>query len=342
MAGLMETLNSLRALRAPVLGRTEGRVRECAFAPNPGALRMMAYVPPGLARGAPLVVALHGCTQDAAAYDTGAGWSALAERAGFAVLCPEQVRANNQNTCFNWFEPGDVARGRGEVASIAGMVGRMAADFGLDRQRVFVTGLSAGGAMTAALLACYPELFAAGAIVAGLPFGSADSVQSALGAMHMGHSETATAWGGRVRAASPHQGPFPRVSVWHGTADHTVRPGNAQELAKQWTDVHGLSGPGRAVSMAGASRQVWADGQGRIAVELVMVPGLGHGVPVDPASGIGVPGPHILASGVSSTEHIAHFFGLVGAPAARAPGVPAGGAENPLARVLRTGKLPRM
>ena len=114
---------------------------------NPGALRMLAFVPPGLAPGAPLVVVLHGCTQTAAGYDAAAGWSALATAHGFALLFPEQVRGNNANGCFNWFETGDSRRGGGEAASIAHAVAAAVAQHRLDPARVFITGLSAGGAM---------------------------------------------------------------------------------------------------------------------------------------------------------------------------------------------------
>src|ERR1700685_3920100 len=88
------------------------------FGDNPGSLRMFTYVPPSLLKKAPLVVILHGCGQSAADYATGAGWITLADELGFAVLAPEQTRANNMNACFNWFQPGDNARGYGEAASI--------------------------------------------------------------------------------------------------------------------------------------------------------------------------------------------------------------------------------
>ncbi|MGA8900932.1 extracellular catalytic domain type 1 short-chain-length polyhydroxyalkanoate depolymerase, partial [Bradyrhizobium sp.] len=118
------------------------------FGSNPGALRMFSFVPPGLQDGCPLVVVLHGCTQSAASYDLGAGWSTLAERFGFALLLPEQQRLNNPNGCFNWFQSEDIERGHGEAASIRQMVMTMVSNHGIDPARVFVTGLSAGGAMT--------------------------------------------------------------------------------------------------------------------------------------------------------------------------------------------------
>ena len=102
------------------------------FGTNPGALKMFAFVPEPLPRAPALVVVLHGCGQSAAAYDFGTGWSTLAKRYGFALLMPEQQGSNNAHTCFNWFNPGDVARGRGEAASIRQMVARMVADHKID------------------------------------------------------------------------------------------------------------------------------------------------------------------------------------------------------------------
>src|SRR5665213_896580 len=143
------------------------------FGANPGALRMFLHAPKALPKKAPLVVILHGCTQDAAGYDAGSGWSQLADRAGFVVLAPEQTRENNTNGCFNWFQPGDTAHGEGEAASIRQMIECAVTTYDLDRKRIFITGLSAGGAMTAAKLGAYPEVFAGGAVIAGLAIGSA-------------------------------------------------------------------------------------------------------------------------------------------------------------------------
>src|SRR6195256_5936055 len=153
------------------------------FGTNPGALRMFAFVPEHLQRAPALVVVLHGCGQTAAGYDLGAGWSTLAKRYGFALLMPQQQRCNNANGCFNWFNPEDTARDSGEACSIRQMIARMVGDFGIDQRRIFVTGLSAGGAMTSVMLATYPEIFAGGAIIAGLPFGVATNVREALNGM---------------------------------------------------------------------------------------------------------------------------------------------------------------
>ena len=282
---------------------------------------MLSHVPPDLASGAALVVALHGCTQGAAAYAEGAGWTALADRHGFAVLAPEQRTANNANRCFTWFEPGDVTRGQGEAASIRAMIEQMILTHRLDRRRVFVTGLSAGGAMACALLATYPELFAGGAVIAGLPFGAAHNVQEAFGAMFQGRARPAAEWGGEVRGASPHPGPWPTVSVWHGDADATVQPSNGLEVARQWVEVHGLvPGTGVSQTVGRETRTVWAGNDGLPKVTLHRIAGLGHGTPLaaEGPDGCGTAGPYLLECGISSSLELAREWGLA-VRQARAP-----------------------
>ena len=279
--------------------------RFTGFAPNPGELDAFLYIPPGLAAGAPLVVVLHGCTQTAASFDRGSAWTARADTHGFAVLYPQQRAANNRSGCFNWFEPGDIARDKGEAQSIAAMVAAAVTAHAFDARRIYVTGLSAGGAMAAVLLATYPEVFAAGAIMAGLPYGVARDVGGALQAMAQPRPGTAAA----VRAASRHAGPWPRLSVWHGDADRTVALGNGTALARQWADIHGLDQP-VVEEQGGIPVLRWRGADGRVAVELWTVPGLGHGVAVNGARGRAA---HFLPAGVDSTAHTAAFFGLTDA-----------------------------
>ncbi|HWX50771.1 MAG TPA: PHB depolymerase family esterase [Roseomonas sp.] len=285
------------------------------FGSNPGRLRMLAYVPLGLPPGAPLVVALHGCTQTAAGYDRGCGWSEMADRLGFALLLPEQTRANNAYRCFNWFSPADTRRDAGEALSIRQMVAWMLERHGLDRSRVFISGLSAGGAMTSVMLATYPEVFAAGAILAGLPYGAATDASEALEVMRHAPPRSARERGDAVRAASAHAGPWPRVSVWQGEGDGTVQPGNAEEVLKQWLDLHDLAleAP-TAVERTGAVvHRRWCGPDGRVLVEAHRIAGMEHGVPLHPGSGagrIGVAGPHLLDVGISSTHGILRFWGL--------------------------------
>lgn len=279
------------------------------FGPNPGALRMLTYAPPSLSAHAPLVVVLHGCTQTAEGYDAAAGWTRLAAQEGFAVLYPEQQRSNNPQGCFNWFLPADSARGLGESRSIRGMIDAAIERYDSDPARVFVTGLSAGGAMASALLADYPDLFAGGAVIAGLPCGAAASMGEAFEAMARPRDKTPAQLGDLVRARSVHAGPWPRISIWHGGADSTVVPKNADALVKQWTDVHGAPLEDFREEAAGPlRRRVWSV-DGREIVELNLVPGMGHGTPLDAAAGE-PKAPFMLDVGLSSTRRIAAFWGL--------------------------------
>ena len=288
------------------------------FGDDPGGLKMLAYVPAKLAPRVPLVVILHGCTQTAPAYDHAAGWTTLAEQHGFAVLYPEQVRANNVNGCFNWFELGDMTRGGGEPASIVAAVATMIQRYDLDPARVFVTGLSAGGAMAATLLATYPDVFAAGAVIAGLPHGGATGVNAALGAMQSPPVKAARALGDKVRAASSFSGPWPRVMVWHGDADRTVAPANGDAVAAQWCNVHGLAGAPRVSANGRESIERWADASGVVQVELHRIAGMGHGTPIAAGENGMHAAPFMLDFGVPSSASIGAFWGIVPATAAAA------------------------
>ena len=283
------------------------------FGSNPGALRAWAHVPPGLGADAPLVVVLHGCTQDAAEYDTGAGWSQLADELGFIVLLPEQQRSNNPNLCFNWFSPIDSRRDSGEALSIRQMIAWLVEAHDVDERRIFVTGLSAGGAMASIMLATYPELFAGGAIIAGLPFGTAASVADAFSRMAGNGFPDEDRLAALVRAASPHRGPWPRISVWHGSADSTVNPANADRIIDQWHALHGVDTAAFEEEHVGRHiRRVWRNDAAQVVMEHNIITGMGHGTPLKThgADACGKAGPYMLEVGTSSTRAIAQSWGL--------------------------------
>ncbi|MFJ8692792.1 extracellular catalytic domain type 1 short-chain-length polyhydroxyalkanoate depolymerase [Streptomyces roseolilacinus] len=294
-----------------------GLTQVTGFGTNPGNLSMYAYAPDALPSGAPLVVALHGCTQSAGDYHAHSGWSKYADLYGFALVFPQTSSANNGNSCFNWFEPGDSARDRGEALSIRQMVDKAVSRYGSDTRRVYVTGLSAGGAMTANLLAAYPDVFAGGAVASGLPAYCAGSVTAAYSCMYAPQDRTPAQWGALVRAAAPAgTTSWPRVAIWQGTADTTVRPANATELRDQWTDVWGVGQtPSRTRSLAGGTTlSIHDDASGRPAVEVYSVPGMGHGLAVDPGGGTGqcgTAGAYYLDA-ICSSYHTALFWGLDG------------------------------
>jgi len=320
MGALGPTLSYLSRWRTaatlPPSGGPEGVLKiDQKFGSNPGELLMYTYIPKDLPKKAPLVVVLHGCLQTAEGYAVGAGWTALADKRGFALLAPEQTQFNNPNRCFNWFSPRDTARGKGEAGSIRQMVANMMRSGRFDRRRVFVTGLSAGGAMTSVMLAAYPEVFAGGAIVAGLPYGAASNVQQALSAMREAAPAEPAVWGKLVRRASSYKGPWPRVSVWHGDADETVAVANAEAIAAQWAYVHGFPAEGFQVDdYSGHERKRWLGKDGKAAIERINLKGVTHGTPITALGedAYGTVGPYLLETGVSSSRSILDFWGVGG------------------------------
>jgi poly(hydroxyalkanoate) depolymerase family esterase len=350
---LLSTLTSVKAWSDQVDAQ-ESRLHEVSgFGSNPGELKMCTYLPEGLPANAPLVVVLHGCTQSAASYNKGSGWSTVADRHGFALLFPQQQWNNNPLRCFNWFRPEDNERERGEPQSIVQMVDKMVAEHGLDRRRVYVTGTSSGGAMTTVMLASYPEVFAGGAVIAGVPYRTAKGLQEGLESIFQGRSRSAEEWGALVRAASAHQGPWPTLSVWHGDADTAVKPINAEELIKQWADVHGLDAkPSIEMRVDGYPRRVWLGANGEELIESYTITGMSHGAALDPGPEphqCGTAAPFFNAVGISSTHRIADFWGLLGersastgapdlAPGARRAGSGAATAAAIDAAAARTGE----
>lgn len=343
MAGSSRCILSLAALVATATAQADlidwsagtisdpGTVQEVAsFGPNPGNLRMFKYVPDDLPAGAPLVVVLHGCTQAADDYDIEAGWAKYAEVWDFALLMPQQKPENNAQLCFNWYVPAHTTRGLGEAASIRQMIEQMKRDHGVDPARVFVTGVSAGGAMTSVMLGNYPEVFAGGNVIAGIPFGCAYSLTEALLCMDPGQDLDPAVWGDKVRNATTHNGPWPRVTAWSGTEDLRVNYMNVRQIMKQWTDVHGIDqvadyqeiqrhGPGE-LSPENLDpddhlmlREVYESTRGRGLVETVLITNMDHGMAVAPGAAedeCGTERKNFLPVGVCTAYEVGKFWGL--------------------------------
>ncbi|MBV8933614.1 MAG: PHB depolymerase family esterase [Kutzneria sp.] len=301
------------AATEPVVTAGLGQVAD--FGPNPGNLGMFDYVPPGLPSGAPLVVALHGCSQSAQDYFAHSGWTKYADQWHFAVVFPQQSSANNILSCFNWFLPAEDGRGQGEAASIRQMVTYAASTFHIDPRRVYLTGLSAGGGMVADLLADYPDVFAAGSIDSGLPAQCATTSVEASGCQSGGQNRTPAQWGDLVRNSDRgYTGPWPRVAIWQGTADFTVNAANATELTEQWTNVWGIGQrPSSTKTLPGGTTEnIYNDGTGAPAVQTYTVAGMGHGLAVHPGAGAdqcGTVGAFFLDA-ICSTYYTALFWGL--------------------------------
>lgn len=198
-----------------------GRFEERQYAGPEGMMSYMLYRPAGMKAGTPLVIMLHGCTQTPENFALGTGMNALADEMGFIVAYPRQTPAANMQRCWNWFKPGDQQRDKGEPALITAIARQIISDHGANETRIYVAGLSAGGAAAAILGATYPDVFAAIGIHSGLACGAARDMPSAFAAMRNGpvrtHNETNSA-------------PFVPVITFHGDRDATVDPVNSAHI----------------------------------------------------------------------------------------------------------------
>jgi poly(hydroxyalkanoate) depolymerase family esterase len=286
-----------------------------SFGSNPGNIQMYDYVPTSAGSGAPLVVALHGCTQQATDYYNDSGWPKYADEWGFDVVFPNQTSSNNSEDCFDWYTPSDDSRGQGEAASIISMVDYMEAHYSIDPKRVYVTGLSAGGGMTADLLADYPDVFASGSIDSGLPAQCATSQTQAYTCMDSTVSNTVAQWAALAKNSdSGYTGTWPTVQIWQGTSDYTVSTANSTELMDQWTGVQGVSQTASSTESltGGTTEKDYDNSAGRPVVETFAISGMGHGLAVNPGSGAdqcGATGAYFL-SYICSTYYAATFWGL--------------------------------
>lgn len=243
-----------------------------SFSCAAGSRRYKLFVPSSAARGAPmpLVVMLHGCSQDADDFALGTGMNALAEERGFLVAYPRQSSSSNHMGCWNWFKAKDQIRESGEPAIIAGVTREIMEDFPVDAERVFVAGMSAGGAMAAILAVAYPDLYKAVGIHSGLHCGAATDLPSALAAMKHGAT---------LQGTAPPQANV-RTIVFQGGADRTVHPTNAETIVS--VARAGIEGAretverGLTASGAPYERIVIADASGAPQVEHWSMPGLGH------------------------------------------------------------------
>lgn len=295
--------------------QTTGWHAVTSFGSNPGNLNMYSYVPTGIVGNAPLVVVMHGCTQNATTVATQTGWNTLADRHKFNLVYPEQNSANNSSNCFNWFLQGDENRNQGEAYSIKQMVDYMKTHYSVDTNQIFVTGLSAGACMTNVMLACYPDVFKAGVVMAGAPY------KAGASALY-GYTTTIspTAWGDSVKTGYPgYTGAYPKVAVFQGSADPVVSPSNETEIMKQWTNVHGATQtPASTISSFNGNpyvtKNIYNDPSGNEVVETYTISGMGHAVPLDTGScyqQCGQTGTYALEVYLSSAFWSAYFFNIL-------------------------------
>jgi poly(hydroxyalkanoate) depolymerase family esterase len=324
VGGLPTTLPPAREQLPPAHG---GRWERLSHEAGGRARGFHVYTPPGLdaSSSAPLVVMLHGCTQGPASFAAGTAMNAAADRHGFVVAYPEQTREDNQQGCWNWFVAGQQLRDGGEPSFIAGAARMVIDRWTIDSDRVFVAGLSAGGAMASIMAATHPDLFAAVAVHSGLAYRSARNLPGAVTAMRNGGGDPAEMGRAAYEAMGRLARPVPALVI-HGSADQVVCPVNGEQVARQWLTTNRLASgggfEGDFARPAESSRdrlggravgvRRWADRDGRLLQELVEVVGLGH------AWSGGTPGgSHTDPRGPVATDAIWDFFARVGGDARR-------------------------
>ena len=249
-----------------------------SYANQAGARPYRLYVPTGHAeQRLPLIVMLHGCTQTPEGFADGTRMNALAEERQCFVLYPEQTHAANRSRCWNWFKRGDQRRDQGEPAILAGMTREVMRRYRIDQGKVYVAGLSAGGAMAAVMGTVYPEIYAAVGVHSGLACGSAHDLASALAAMR----------GAPAPVCGDHPGSTPRAAatptiVFHGDRDQTVHPRNGEHVASRSLEQSGASSAdvrierGRVPGGHAYTRTIHRDSMGRVVLEYWLVHGGGH------------------------------------------------------------------
>ncbi len=263
----------------------------------------------GLPKNPALVVLLHGCLQTPESFDAASGFSELAGRRGVVLLYPEQTRANNSHGCFNWFRPSAVARDRGEVLSIVQMIEEACRRYRVDRSRIFIAGLSAGGAMTASVVANYPNLFAGVAMVAGMPFGSSRDAMSALRAMKSGAHRPLGGWGQPVKDISPDTSSWPAITIWPGNQDRTLNPSNAQACVDQWLEVMDIPKDRFVQDQKTWGRlQRWRASDGR-SLAFYSIDHLGHGLPVTKRAAARGSDPYVVEATISAPSELLRLWG---------------------------------
>jgi poly(hydroxyalkanoate) depolymerase family esterase len=265
-----------------------------SFATKAGRRDYKLFIPAGAgSQPLPLVVMLHGCTQDPDDFAAGTAMNEVAQAQGFCVLYPAQSQQANPQRCWNWFKHSHQERGRGEPALLAGMTHQVMEQHAIDADRVYVAGLSAGGAMAAILGDTYPDLYAAVGVHSGLAAGSASDLPSALAAMQ-GKS-------GRARTSARH---VPTI-VFHGDADSTVHPSNGEQVAAASSpgagapDVQQHEQSGRRRS----TRRVHRDATGKVLAEHWVVHGAAHAW-----SGGSARGSYTDARGPDASSEMLRFF----------------------------------
>jgi len=288
------------------------------FGKNDGNLKLFVHPPKNTKiENQSLVIVLHGCSQNAEKVEFQSGWSELADKYNFMVIYPEQKMSNNVSNCFNWFYKQDINPNSGESSSILEMIDYMKNNYSIDASKVFICGLSAGAAMTVNLLANKPEIFSAGACLAGGAYGLATNfVQAAKGMMNP-PNKTAQEWGELVPKSSNNN--YPKLIVIHGTNDNTVDFRNSGELIKQWTYIHNINIDEKMITENFnqnplVQKEVFKNKNDEDQVIFYQINEMGHALPVDPGTNYnqgGNTGTFAVDIDFFSSYYIAKDFGLI-------------------------------
>ena len=278
------------------------------------------YVPDGYSSGTavPLVVMLHGCTQDADSFAAGTQMNAVADAETFIAIYPVQPTSANSSKCWNWFETAHQSRGSGEPALIAGMVNQVKGNYNIDDDRVYVTGLSSGGAMSVILGATYPDVFAAIGVGSGLEYKAATNSTAAWTAMFSG-GPNATTQGNAAYSAMGSYARVVPVMVFHGSADYTVVTVNGDLVLSQWAQTNDRASDGSdnddiddtpeatiSDSVPGGrsfTRYVYEDSSSQTVMEKYIVTGMGHAW-----SGGSTAGSYTDPNGPDASQLMVDFF----------------------------------
>lgn len=282
------------------------------FGDNPGGLQASYYAPEkidSMTTPPALVVLLHGCAQQAETLAQQSGLLSLAKQRKFALLLPQQALSNNIKRCFNWYSAEDFTKNKGETLSIKNMITSLKQKISSDN--VYIIGLSAGGAMASSMLVNYPDLFTAGAVVAGIPFPCADGLITGISCMRNGPSQTVDELVSLIEKISPDQTYWPKLSIWTGENDSIVNPLNATMLAQQWVQLSKVMSKSIMNKETGYNITRWSDDVSEIQVELVEVKGQDHGIMVNPkvAHG-GEASDYVLAAPLSTAMHVVELWKL--------------------------------
>ncbi len=259
------------------------------FGDNPGKLRCYYHVPDNATSNMPLLVVLHGCNQKAREAAELTDWNKLADIYGFYVLYPEQKTSNNGSRCFNWFLEKDYTKNSGENESIKNMIISVQDKFSTDPTRTYITGLSAGAAMSMIMIADYPELFDGAAVLSGGPFKSAGKLKDSYNALAGKIDKTPQEWGDLVREENPsYTGEYPNLMVFHGKKDLVVDFKNSNEIIEQWSNVLGISLDNNVSTNpeTDITRIAYLDDMQNERIVSIEVDNMGHALLVDPGSDI--------------------------------------------------------